>query len=239
MSTAPKWVNDAIEKLAVSMTRRVKVVDTEYINPQLKKIRFQGDFRKLDFKLGYSILFRVNSTETRHYTTSFADTEQGVMELIAHLHGDAPGSNYMKQLKPGDEIKMAVPAGQEHYDPNVKKQLVFGDETSLSLMVDFLPVLQQNGHQFQFYIELDEENKAIPKILGLENYTVFSKQDVFRSKEKIRELSLFKNDEWQNANVILTGNITSLQNFREILKDKRHQRKIFVKGFWLEGKKGL
>ena len=97
MPTVPKWVNDAMEKLAASMMRIVKVADTTYISPQIKKIRFQGDFSGLHFDVGYSLSFRVNPTDLRHYTASYGNTGEGVMELIAHIHGDAPGCNFMKQ----------------------------------------------------------------------------------------------------------------------------------------------
>ncbi|MBL3658298.1 FAD-binding oxidoreductase [Fulvivirga sediminis] len=239
MPTAPKWVNDAFETLASSMMRTVEVVGTTTITPQLKKIRFQGDFKTLRFEIGYSISFRINAKDTRHYTVSYGNCEEGILEVIAHIHGNAPGSNFMKQLKPGDVVKMAIPFGPKQYDPEIKKQLIFGDETSLSLMLAFLPVLQQNKHQYQFYIELNEENISVPKILGLDNYTVFSKHEVFRNKEKIRELPIFKNGDWKNANIVLTGNINSLQNFRKVFKEHNHKGKPFVKGFWLEGKKGL
>lgn len=239
MPTAPKWVNDALETLASSMMRMVEVVETTYITPQLKKIRFKGDFKELRFELGYSISFRINAKDTRHYTVSYGNSEEGILEVIAHLHGDAPGCNFMKQLQIGELIKISIPAGQKQYDPEVKKQLIFGDETSLSLMVAFLPVLRQNKHQYQFYIELDDKHKAVPELLGLDNYTVFSKQDVFHKQEKIQELPVIKNDAWKDANVVLTGNITALQNFRKVLKEQHHQGKIYHKGFWLEGKKGL
>ncbi|WP_419213992.1 hypothetical protein ACNR9Q_07515 [Maribacter sp. X9] len=239
MPTAPKWVNDAMETLASSRMRMVEVVETTYITPQLKKIQLKGDFSKLTFELGHTISFRVNDNDSRHYTVSYGDVKAGVIEFIAHIHGDAVGAKFIDNLKLRDEIKMGLLRGSKQYDPNVKQQLIFGDETSLSLMMDFLPRLQKNLHQFMFYIELDEENKAVPELLGLTNYMVFSKQDVFRSKEKIRELPVFKNGDWQNANIVLTGNINSLQNFRKVFKEHNHKGKLFVKGFWLEGKKGL
>lgn len=240
MPTVPKWINDVLEKMAPSMLRMVKVVNTTYINTNLKKIRVKGDFSTLNFDSGFTISFRVNANDLRHYTVSYGNTEEGIMESIVYLHGDAVGSNFIDELKPGEEeIKMAVLGSDKQYNPEIKKQLIFGDETSLSLMASFLPALKQNQHEFQFYIELDEENKGIPEILGLKNYIIFSKQDVFRNREKIRKLPLFKDNEWTDANIVLTGNVTSLQNFRKILKEKNHKGKIYVKGYWLEGKKGL
>ncbi len=150
MPTAPKWVNDALETLASSMMRTVEVVEITNLNPRLKKIRFKGDFKGLRLELGYSISFRINAKDSRHYTVSYGNSAEGILEVIAHLHGDAPGCNFMKQLQPGAVIKMAMLGEQKQYDPKAHKQLIFGDETSLSLMVAFLPVLQQTNTSTNF-----------------------------------------------------------------------------------------
>lgn len=240
MPTVPKWINDALEQIAPSMLRIIKVVDVQNISQNLKKIRIQGDFSTLNFSPGFTISFRVNANDLRHYTVSYCDSQKGIIESVVYLHGDAAGANFINDLKVNDEgIKMAVLGSDKQYNPNVKKQILFGDETSLSLMSSFLPLLKNNNHEFKLFIELDENNKDIPKKIGLENYTVFLKQDVFRDNEKIKSLTLFENNHWEDANIILTGNVTSLQNFRKVLKAQGHKGKIYVKGYWLEGKKGL
>lgn len=225
-----------MERLA---SRPMRVEKTCYVNSKILKVQFKGDLSGINFQLGYAVAIRVSNTDFRNYTPSFVDVEKGILEIIFHIHSNSVGCSYIEKMKKEYEVLISIPRGPKQYHSKVKKQLIFGDETSLGLMVAFLPALQQNGHQFQFYIELDEENKAVPELLGLENYTVFSKQDIFRSKEKIRELPVIENDEWSTANVILTGNVTALQNFRKVLKEQYHKGKIYVKGFWLEGKKGL
>ena len=240
MPTAPKWINDALEKMAPSMIRMVKVQETSYLSPNIKRVRLRGDFSGLNFDPGYTISFRVNATDSRHYTVSYTNPSEGIIEFIAHIHGDAVGANYIAGLKPGnEEIKLAVLGSDRQYNAYAEKQLIFGDETSLSLMSSFLPLLKKNHHQFKFFVELDADHTNIPSILGLENCTVFSKQDVFRDREKISELPIFKNEDWSGANVILTGNVTSIQNFKKVLKANNYRGKIYVKGYWLEGKKGL
>lgn len=53
MPTAPKWVNDILEKIALAMLRTVTVESTTYLSPSIKVIRLKGDFSSLDFKPGY------------------------------------------------------------------------------------------------------------------------------------------------------------------------------------------
>ncbi len=240
MPTAPKWLNDALEKIAPSFIRMVKVENCKYLNPYLKKVRLKGDFTSLDFSPGFTISFRVTPTESRHYTVSHADDSKKYIEFIAHLHGNAVGASYINNLQADNQkIKLAVLGSGKQYDSNVEKQLIFGDETSLSLMLSFLPLLKKNNHQFMFYIELENLNKTIPAEIGLCNYTIFSKKDAFSSVESIQQLPLLNDSSWSDANIILTGNIKSIQNFRKALKLNDHRGKIFVKGYWLEGRKGL
>lgn len=240
MPTAPKWLNDALEKIAPSYIRMVSVEEAVYLNPCLKKIRVKGDFTSLDLSPGFTISLRVTPTELRHYTVSHADESKTAVEFIAYLHGTAVGADYIDGLQPGDHpIKLAVLGSGKPYNPDVKKQVIFGDETSLSLMLSFLPFLKKNGHQFVFYIELEEKNRMIPEIIGLCNDTIFAKNDVFRDMDRIQQLPVCTDAEWRDAGIILTGNVRSIQNFRKALKMNHHKGKIYAKGYWLEGKKGL
>ncbi|WPO84269.1 hypothetical protein SD427_08015 [Chryseobacterium sp. JJR-5R] len=240
MPTAPKWINDTLEKLAPSMLRMVRVEHVTYLNPNIKIIRLKGNFSALHFTPGFTVSFRVSPTEMRHYTVFYVEPSARFIECIVHIHGNAPGANYINELQPGGEkIKLAVLGSDKQYDAKVKKQIIFGDETSLSLMLSFLPLLRQNGHDYQFFIELDEQNRNIPEQIGLDNCTVFSKNNIFRDQDQIRQLPLFNDGGWSDANIVLTGNVRSLQNFRKVLKENSHRGKIYAKGYWLEGKKGL
>ncbi len=222
------------------MLRMVKVEQVTYLNPNIKTIRLKGNFSALHFAPGFTVSFRVSPTESRHYTVSQVDPSARFIECIVHIHGNAPGASYINELQPGDEkIKLAVLGSDKQYDAKVKKQIIFGDETSLSLMLSFLPVLRQNEHDYQFFIELDEDNRNIPEKIGLDNCTVFFFIYLFRDQDKIQQLSLFNDEEWSDANMVLTGNVRSLQNFRKVLKENSHKGKIYAKGYWLEGKKGL
>ncbi|GAB2787326.1 hypothetical protein GCM10027275_35040 [Rhabdobacter roseus] len=243
MPRIAKWVGDAMESLLASKIPLMQVTETSYLNPSIKKIRFSGNLSGMNFQLGYAVAIRVSDTEFRNYTASFSDVATGTLELLIHLHGSAPGSQFMTNLKPGDEVRISMPRGQKQYDPLVKQQLLFGDETSLALACAFQPVLKKGQHEFQFYFELDEENRQVPDLLGLENYTVFSKKDTFRSEQRSNEVPLFETSRWkscwQASNYVLTGNGQSVQTFRKALKNNHARGRIFTKGYWLEGKTGL
>lgn len=235
ISKMPKWIGDWLESATGPLLTVTAITN---ITPSVKKIRFQGDISKMNFLVGGASVIRVSETEYRNYTPSYYDLKEGILEIIFHLHNNGVGSHYISTLQSGDQLYISSPRGHKQYDPKVKQQFIFGDETSLGLACSFLPVLKQNEHQFSFYFELDEENKNVPQLLGLENYTVFPKNGSFQNEEWVKNLPVLKVYDWLSVNFILTGNVRSVQTFRKVLKDTT-SGKVISKGYWLEGKKGL
>ncbi|WP_344825701.1 siderophore-interacting protein [Chryseobacterium ginsenosidimutans] len=235
ISNIPKWM---IGLFGNKLSPNVKVVETTFLSPQVKKVSFQGDVSDWDFTIGYASVIRVSETEFRNYTVAHYDKENGVFDIIFHIHGNGAGSKFIEGLKVSDELFISPPRGKKLYETNKQQQFFFGDETSLGVACAWLPLLKKNQQQFQFYFELDEINKSVPERLALENYTVFPKNNSFRNEKWISTLPLFQTQEWNTANIALVGNVKSVQVFRKVLKDKK-QGSIYSQGYWLEGKKGL
>ena len=235
ISSIPKWIGNLFESL---MQPNVNVLDTNYISPDIKRIRFQGDISKWNFQIGYASVVRVSETEFRNYTIAHHDKDNGIFDIIFHIHGNGVGSQFIDNLKAGDELFISLPRGKKMYDAKVKQQLFFGDETSLGIACALLPLLKKDSHQFEFYFELNEENKNVPELLGLDKYTVFPGNGSFHSEKWIGELPVLQNGDWQDASFVLTGNARSVQTFRKVLKN-RNASKISSQGYWLEGKIGL
>lgn len=238
MPRAAKWFGDVMDSLMASKIPLMITTGVWYLNPKMKKIRFEGNLSGLDFQLGYAVFIRVSDTEYRNYTASYVDVEKGILELLVFLHSDAPGCRFIDAIKVGDQVHIGMPRGSRQYDASVKKQVIFGDETSLALACSFYPFLKKNIHQFQFYFELDTSNELLPGLLGLENYTIFPKGS-FKMEDWVATLPILKESVWQNANFVLTGNVQSVQTFRKLLKKNNIKGRIFTKGYWMEGKEGL
>jgi NADPH-dependent ferric siderophore reductase len=165
--------------------------------------------------------------------------EKGIVELIIHLHSDAPGSRYMNNLSAGDELKLLKPRGKKVYSDDVKPYFFFGDETTLALACALNEKLKKNTRLLQFYFELDAENKNIPGILGLDNYNVFSKNKTFANDGFIKELTLAQTPCSKGATYILAGNATSVQTIRRALKHLSVPGNIIAQAYWAAGKTGL
>ncbi|MFP9098119.1 siderophore-interacting protein [Flavobacterium sp. RHBU_24] len=237
MPSAPKWLFDVVERLSPKLPSMV-VTATRLLSSSVKKITFSGDFSGLDFREGYCIDFRVTDTEVRRYTPSFVDDVNGILELVVHLHGNAPGARFMDALQPGDTVNISAPRGHKYYDIGTDNYVIFGDETSLALACSFQQSFKKNRQDFRFYLELDPENGEVPALLGLENYTVFPKNGAFKNPEIIKLLPQLQDMSWRLATFILTGNVVSAQALRKALKGVA-QGKVHLQGYWISGKKGL
>lgn len=237
MPSAPKWLFDVVERLMPKLPS-LQVSTIQPLSPSVKRIRLAGDVSLLDFREGYCMDFRVTDTDVRRYSPSFIDFETGIIELVVHLHGDGPGRRFMDALKPGDTIDIAQPRGHKHYDDSAEKYVFFGDETSLAAALSYYKSFKKNRQQFQFYFEMDDENKGVPQLLGLEDCTVFLKDTSFHDPEWIGTLPLLQSPDWHDAVFVLTGNVKSVQAFRKALKGVA-KAKVHAQGYWLQGKKGL
>lgn len=238
MPSAPKWLFDAVD-LIITKLSSITINNVELLSASLKRIRFKGDFSKINFPVGAYIDFRVNATDARRYTISKVDLEKGILEIIVHLHGDGPGSHFMNSLKQGDVIDLNRPRSERnYYAKSAERLLIFGDETSLGLACAFLPELKKRGHQYLYHLELDEENWNVPEQLGLEHFSIFPKNGSFQNEAWLDQLAIFHHPEWQHAHYVLTGNATSAQAFKKAIK-RNTNGKIFLHGYWLAGKKGL
>lgn len=243
MPSTPKWLGNTMENLLGSKMPLMKIEKCCYISNSIKKIIFKGDLSGMHFHIGYAVIIRVSDTEFRNYTPSFYDIEKGILEIIFHLHGHAPGAHFIDRLQVGDTLRISMPRGKKMYDKQVNRQFFFGDETSLSFACSLYPRLIEQNHAFQFYFELDADNQSLPEQIGLKCAKVFIKQNTFSDPQLLNDLPLFSDPDWiawQQGNFILTGNAKSVQNFRRVLK--QHQvlnKNILLKAYWAEGKAGL
>ncbi len=235
ISSIPKWAGGLLESL---VGQRAEVLATTYLSPYLKKVRFQANISRMNFQIGYACVIRVNETEYRNYTVAYHDSREGILDIIFHIHGNGPGSEYAHSLSVGDQLYISSPRGHKIYDPKKQWQFLFGDETSLGLACSLLPFLKKNKHTFKFYLELDDINKNVPALLGLENYSIYPKNKLFYHEEWVRELPVCMDSRWIEANFVLTGNVKAIQTFRKVLKNNGASH-LYAQGYWLQGKKGL
>jgi NADPH-dependent ferric siderophore reductase len=241
MARVPKWVADAMESVFSGLVKKVVVTEIIDLNPYLRKVTFTGDFLDVNFKLGQAISIRVNETNFRNYTPSQWSSENGIFQVVFHLHGNGPGSSYIAALQLNDVISIALPRGFGLYKKEHKYHFFFGDETTIGLFESLQHLVEENGQEYIGILELNQETMScrFNTNAGLEIVpsSVDKAQNAISLLEKLPE-KVWKL--WRNGAFYLMGNGRSIQKFRNALKEKGvNLKNVKTQPYWLEGKVGL
>ncbi|MDN3710306.1 FAD-binding oxidoreductase [Myroides ceti] len=119
ISSIPKWM---ITLFGNKLSPNVTVIEITFLSLQIKKIRFQGDISEWDFSIGYASVIRVSETEFRNYTVAYHNKENGVFDIIFHIHGNGVGSKFIESLKVSDKLFISPPRGKKLYEQNEQQQ---------------------------------------------------------------------------------------------------------------------
>ncbi|MEM7018236.1 MAG: siderophore-interacting protein [Pseudomonadota bacterium] len=242
MPTVSKWMADAMERLFSNQFHPVRVTQTEMIDSQLKRVRFQGDLSCTEYVVGNVIEFRVSDREFRHYTPASFDKEQGVCDVLFYLHGLGPGSEWVDQLQVDMATNLMGPGGKMALTAGQDRHVLFGDETSLGLTHGFWNAIERNGANFDAVLELEEEHRHWPQCLQM-NARILGKSVQAPAKGILEWLEQLSEQEWralQSASFYLTGRAQSIQRIKKSLKAKGIANKqIQTMPYWADNKKGL
>jgi NADPH-dependent ferric siderophore reductase len=241
MNSMPKIIGDFMETAFSSKICKVSVRSVEMLSSNIKIITFKGLFPHVNFKIGQAVVLRIDETNYRNYTPSKWESINGTFQIIFHIHNNGPGSERIKNLKPGDQISVGLPRGFKVYDTEAKYHFFFGDETCISVFKSMKDEINRSGKDYLGILELDSINAAVPEKLGL-MVDVVSKS-VNKAASAIKA---FQNLDpeiwnlWKEGYFYLMGNAKSIQAFRKVLKEKGISNKnIHTQAYWAEGKIGL
>ncbi|QEH43016.1 siderophore-interacting protein [Chitinophaga sp. XS-30] len=241
MPHVPKWMGDVMENLLASKLLHLRVTDTTPLSTAVRLVRFTGDLRGASNEAGYAMAFRVNGTEFRNYTPSLFLPEKGICEVIFHLHGNGPGSEYASKLTVGDTLKVSLPRGRKLYREN-PYHFFFGDETTLGVYKGLQREVTRQGGLCTGILELDAANAFLPGDMGLTTDIVDKgKPDKADHLGELLDKNLGASGMPADAFLYyLMGNARSIQSFRNILKARGVQnRNIRTQAYWAPGKRGL
>ncbi|ANI88492.1 hypothetical protein A9P82_03770 [Arachidicoccus ginsenosidimutans] len=239
MPSMPKWMNNAVENLLSSKFRDVSVTETEYISENIKRVKFSGNLHGLEYAPGYAVSFRVNDTDYRNYTPYNFNKVTGCFEILFHIHGGGPGSEFADALDVHDVMKMLIPRGRESFTfrNRYKYHYVIGDETVLGLALELKQEAGKYSYEFNGVFELD--NHEVPEILELYGSHV-PKNEPHKITEQIM-CDIFDGVIRKDKTAFyVSGNGTTLQYVRKELKQLGVlSNQIFAQAYWIKGKKGL
>ncbi|MBS7232322.1 SIP domain-containing protein [Flavobacterium psychroterrae] len=241
MNSMPKIIGDFMEMAFSSKISKVNVEAAKMLSENIKMVRFKGHFPHVKFKIGQAIIIRIDDTNYRNYTPSKWNSKEGWFEVIFHIHKNGPGSYFVENLKPNDQLTVGMPRGFEVFKREEKYQFFFGDETCISVFKSFQDEINASENNYLGILELDSSSVEVPNKLGFAvdivpkstNKAEFAIEILNKLDNKIWEL-------WKDGYFYLMGNAKSIQAFRKALKEKGVLNKnIYTQPYWAEGKIGL
>lgn len=241
MPRLPRILADLGEK---GFGQPCSVRETTYIDKALKKVRFEADLQKAAFMPGQVTEFRVGPNDFRHYTFAHFDPRLGIYDIFFYLHDEGPGSKWASALEAGQTVKMLGVGGKMKLASDSRRHFFFGDETALGLFHCLKNAIETNGQEYLGILELDEDSKRWPEMIGLSVDTV---SKATHPDKPADEAVSYLNDlngtlwkTWVNASFYLAGRAASIQAFRKALLARGvRSANISTYPYWSEGKIGL
>ncbi len=216
--------------------RRAEVLANDALSPNLRLIRLGGP-RLVGLELPVAGKFKVAVGDGlfRSYTPARWDMQAGELELVAHVHGNGPGSRWAATARPGDETSLLGPKESFSLDRRARWALMLGDETTLGL---WRAVADGHGRGVQLLgaVELSAEDVGAVAALDLPLAAV--------SRARIRGAALV---EWLAAHslpsgpgvVYLSGHFRSLKACEALLEARGVDPGVLrAKAYWGNGRKG-
>ncbi|MFK7984860.1 MAG: siderophore-interacting protein [Sandaracinaceae bacterium] len=128
--------------------KRARVRGVAAPTPGLRRVHLEGDdLVGLRIQPGDKVKVDVGGGVMRSYTPSAVDVGRGQLEMLIHVHGDAPGSRWTVGLRPGDPVRFIGPTRSLDgtVAPATPWLAFYGDETAVGL-AEFIVAQQPGAH---------------------------------------------------------------------------------------------
>ncbi|PMX27494.1 MULTISPECIES: siderophore-interacting protein [unclassified Pseudomonas] len=222
-------------------TRNAQVLDIEDIGSAFRIITLGGDaLRNVAWTPGDKIQIQLGGWVQRTYTPMDWDAENGRTRILIYLHAGGPGVQWVRTLRKGDTCIVFGPRKSIDLTELAFSAVLFGDETSFGLAAVLLGTVQPaNTQLFLEVSSLTESQPAIARF-GLENAQLGVRTGNDAQLTELEEKMLTVLQAQPAANIVLSGNASSIQHMRKLLKRLGIASNRFqAKAYWAPGKTGL
>jgi NADPH-dependent ferric siderophore reductase len=128
MPELPAFLANVLEP---RFARPAEVTDVDVLAPRLRRVRLAGDaLRRVSFRPGQEVEFRVSERAFRHYTPASLDAARGTLDVVFFTHGGGPGSTWASALERGRRVNVLGPGGGFGLR-DARRHVFLGDETAL------------------------------------------------------------------------------------------------------------
>lgn len=232
----PSLFEKAITRLFL---RPVQVTGVQQLTPAFCHIELSGEsLRGLSWSPGDKLQIKLDEgLASRTYTPIHWDAEEGSVSLLCFCHGDGPGRDWVRHVRPGEQRHVFGPRSSLQIPPQ-GPLVVFGDETSVALAAAC--AAYRAAAEPELVMEAGDVTEMEDILARLElpaAAVIRRRQDDAHLDEVVRALLTLN---VPATTFLLTGKATSIQYVLRALKAAGIPAgRIRSKAYWAPGKIGL
>ncbi|GAA2687877.1 MULTISPECIES: siderophore-interacting protein [Actinosynnema] len=176
--------------------------------------------------------------EIRSYTPLALDPATGTAQILWHVHGNGPGSDWAASAVEGTPCRVVGPRRGVRLPASHGALVLFGDETSFSTAV---AVHRARDARVVLEVESVEESRAVlGGWFGLVDVVLVAREPGDAHLAEVERAVLAAQGGGVDVAPVLTGKASSVQRLHRALRGAGVQgRRISGVPYWAPGKKGL
>jgi len=237
VARAPGPISQALTRL---LMKRATVSAVEQLAGPFRLITLEGPaLEGVGWTPGQKIQIAMGSAFTaRTYTPIEWNPLTGRACILGYVHGDGPGSAWVRDVAPGDACDIFGPRSSLDASRMAGPLAVFGDETSIGLAHAL--AYQDRSRSVAGYFEVgDAESSCLAsEQLGLDRVALFGRVPGEAHLDEM--LDRLDGLAAAGASFVLTGKAGTIQQLRRELKRLGVPgNRIATKAYWAPGKTGL
>jgi len=222
------------------LMKPARIVEAESIADAFRLITLESPgFKGLDGTPGQKLQIAMGSAfVARTFTPIEWDAARGRIRLLGYIHGNGPGSAWVRDGKPGDACDVFGPRASLDAGRAGGTCVVLGDETSIGLACALSR--HTRGSPAHCLLEVNDPAQvdAVLARLALDGVERFERTEHDAHLEQIEQrLTTLAAG---TATFILTGRAPAIQRLRRALKNLGVPgNRLLTKPYWAPGKTGL
>ena len=226
-------------------TQTAEVVAVRPLGPRCRHITLDaGPAATAKWMPGDKLQIAVAGLKARTFTPFTWDFAPGRLELLAHLHGEAPAADWARTVVPGATCQIIGPRRSVPLDELDRPTLLFGDETSFALALAMRATPRRwTGVRFVFEVNDLAESRDVLRQLSLpdgDQIDLIERRADGSHRPDIAAALLRELDAQAALQFVLTGHAATLQHLTRALKQRGvAASRLRVKAYWATGKTGL
>jgi len=222
------------------LMRKATVSTCEDLGDRFRLITFDGpQLCGVEWVAGQKVQIAMGATfATRTYTPIEWDAVAGRTRILGYVHGDAPGSLWIKQAAVGDQCDLLGPRSSLTASQLSVPLAIFGDETSIGSAYALLSSVPSRAASCLFEVGNSADIEPVLRRLRLSDVKLFGREGsdshLQRMEAELPSLAT------SGATFILTGRAPAIQRLRQALNRlKIPSSRVMTKAYWSPGKCGL